>query len=82
MSSSSLDSQLTSGLCQSVAARKSDFYTECRLPNWSHDSYRFTVLVEIASSPSSSFYKSPIVSTIQFVLFERRQWRDNIIFDK
>ena len=70
MSSSSPDSQLTSGLCQSVAATKSDFYTECRLPNWSHDSYRFTVQLEIAAR--LSFTKSPIVS-IQFVLL----YKDN-----
>ena len=57
MSSSSLDRQLTSGLCQSVAAAKSDFYSNCRQPNWSRDSYRFTVLEEIAVC--LSFYKKP-----------------------
>ena len=56
MSSSSPDSQLTSALCQSVAATKSDFYTECRLPNWSHDSYRFTVTGR-DSSPSEFLQK-------------------------
>ena len=71
MRSSSRDSQLTSGLCQSVAATKSDFYTNCRLPNWSHDSYRFTVQLEIAAR-LGVFTKSPIVS-IQFVLL----YKDN-----
>ena len=67
MSSSSPDSQLTSGLCQPVAATKSDFYTECRLPNWSHDSYRFTVLHEIAVR--FSFYKkSDSIYSICFIV--------------
>ena len=67
MSSPSPDSQLTSGLCQPVAATKSDFYTECRLPNWSHDSYRFTVLEEIAAG--LSFYKkSDSIYSICFIV--------------
>ena len=72
MSSSSPDSQLTSALCQSVAATKSDFYTECRLPNWSHDSYRFTVLLEI--EVRLSFYKkSDSIYSICFIVYNNRE---------
>ena len=69
MRSSSRDSQLTSGLCQSVAATKSDFYP-ARLSFAKLEPRQLSVYSPARdSSPSRSFYKkSDSIYSICFIV--------------